>query len=95
MNVQVITNKTNDILRAYGVKKAALFGSHARNEASETSDVDILVDLSSGMSLLDFIGLKQELEEALNKKVDLVQYKQVKPVLADYILKEEVVFYQA
>ncbi len=95
MNVQVITNKTSDILRAYGVKKAALFGSYARNEALETSDLDILVDLSSGMSLLDFIGLKQDLEEALNKKVDLVQYKQVKPVLADYIFKDEKVFYQA
>lgn len=93
MNTQDLYNKTSKVLASYGVKKAALFGSYARNEQSDNSDIDILVELGKGMSLMDFVGLKLDLEDAIDKKVDLVQYKKIKPSIKNYILKDESVFY--
>jgi len=93
MDTQDLYQKTSKILSSYGVKKAALFGSYARNTQSKSSDVDILVELGKKMSLMDYVGLKLDLEDAINKKVDLVQYKKIKPSLKTYILKDESVFY--
>jgi len=56
----------------------------------EDSDVDILVEIEKPISLLDFIGIKLELEEALEKKVDLVEYNTIKPLLKERILNEQV-----
>ncbi|OGK14393.1 hypothetical protein A3A93_00390 [Candidatus Roizmanbacteria bacterium RIFCSPLOWO2_01_FULL_38_12] len=79
----------------YGIKKAAVFGSYARGDNKDDSDIDILVQLGKSMSLFDFVGLKLDLEDKLGTKVDLVQYKTIKPSIKDYILKDEVIFYQA
>ncbi len=54
------------------------------------SDVDILVKMPDELSLFDFVGVKLELEEALGRKVDLVEYDTIKPLLKDNILKEQV-----
>jgi predicted nucleotidyltransferase len=51
----------------------------------------LLVEIESDISLLDFVGLKIEIEEALGRKVDLVEYCTIKPGLKDKILKEQVV----
>ena len=77
------------ILRRYGVTKAALFGSTIRNQMRADSDVDILVQIDSDISLLDFVGLKLELEQALKRNVDLGEYDTVKPLLRERILKEQ------
>ena len=61
-----------------------------RGEAREDSDIDILVEIESRMSLLDFVGLKLELEEALGKPVDLGEYSEIKPIIKKQILEEEV-----
>jgi predicted nucleotidyltransferase len=53
------------------------------------SDIDILVQIDSDIGLLEFVGLKLELEEALNKNVDLVEYDTIKPLLRENILKEQ------
>jgi predicted nucleotidyltransferase len=90
MDVNDIKSKILPILRKYNVKKAGIFGSMARNEENEESDVDILVEIDSDISLLDFVGMKIEIEEALGKKVDLVEYNAIKPLLRKRILKEEV-----
>ncbi len=92
MNPQVeeIKKKILPILKKYGVKKAGVFGSIVRGEAKEDSDIDILVEIESKISLLDFVGLKLELEEALRRKVDLGEYSVIKPVIKDQILSEEV-----
>ena len=95
MTNQYLSDQTNSILSSYGVKKAAVFGSYARNTQTNESDIDILVELGRKMSLLDFVGLKLDLEDKLNKKVDLVQYKTLKPSIKDFILKDQSVFYQA
>jgi hypothetical protein len=94
MTAEDLNQLTNQTFQSYGVKKAALFGSRARGNAAQNSDYDILVELGKKMSLLDFVGLKQDLEEILGRKVDLVQYKTIKPALRDFILHDEKVIYQ-
>jgi hypothetical protein len=91
IDIEEVREKITPILRRYGVSKAGVFGSLVRGEADKESDVDILVEITkSDVSLLDFVGLKLELEEALGKKVDLVEYSTIKPLLKEIILNEEV-----
>ncbi len=91
MDKEDIKQKILPILQRYGVKKIGLFGSFIRGEMREDSDVDILVEIEKDISLLDFVGLKIEIEEALGEKVDLVEYNTIKPLLRERILKEQVV----
>ena len=88
-SIQIIKTKIISILKCHGVSKAAIFGSLARGEEGENSDIDILIELKGEKSLLDLIGLKIELEEVLGKKVDLVEYSTIHPFLKDRILKEQ------
>ena len=90
MNIEEIKGKILPILKKYGVTRAGIFGSVVRGEARKDSDIDILVKIESRMSLLDFAGLKLELEEALGRKVDLGEYSVIKPIIKEQILKEEV-----
>ncbi len=87
--IESIKEKILPILKRYGVTKAAVFGSFARNEAKETSDIDILVEVRPDTGLFEFIGLKHEIEDILNKKVDLVTYNALKPALRERILSEQ------
>ena len=88
-NLEEIKRKVRPVLNKYGIKKAGIFGSTARGE-SITNDVDLLVKIDRKISLLDFIGIQQELEDELDMKVDLVEYDSLKPALKEGILKEEV-----
>jgi len=88
--IEEIKQKIIPILKRYEAKRAGLFGSCIKDEINEDSDVDILVQIDKDISLLDFVGIKLELEEALGKKVDLVEYGTIKPLLKKYILNEEV-----
>ena len=88
--IEQIKEQVLPILRRYGAKRAGLFGSLVREEMTEGSDIDILVELNKDLSLLDFIWIKLEIEERLGKKVDLVEYDPLKPLLKQRILKEEV-----
>jgi len=90
-SIQEIKEKITPILQQYGITKAAIFGSLAKGEAKTSSDVDILVEIKSDASLLDFVGIKLELEEALGRKVDLVEYDTIKPIIKEKILAEQVV----
>lgn len=58
------------------------------------SDLDILILPPRGMSLLDFIGLKQDIEDTIHKDVDLVSYNGISPYLKKSILSKEQVFYE-
>jgi len=88
-HVEQIKRKILPILQRYGVKKIGLFGSCIRGEMTPDSDIDILVDIEKDISLLDFVGIKLELEEALNRKVDLGEYNTIKPFLRERIMKEQ------
>jgi len=90
MTLDEIKFKILPVLRKYEVTKAGIFGSWARGEASEDSDVDILVDLPKGKSLFDMVGIKQDLEEILFIKVDVVTYKSLYHLIREPILAEEV-----
>ncbi|PWN06052.1 nucleotidyltransferase family protein [Rhodohalobacter mucosus] len=87
-NLENIKKKIRPVLRKYGIKKAGIFGSSARGE-SVVNDLDLLVKIDKKMSLLEFIGIKQELEDELGMKVDLLEYKAIKPALKDDILRDE------
>ena len=78
------------MLRRHSITRAGIFGSIARGEATPESDVDILIELGGQASLLDFIGIKLDLEDVLGRSVDLVEYAAIKPRLRDRILREEV-----
>lgn len=75
----------------YKVKTIGLFGSFAKNEANEDSDVDILVQFSEDIGW-EFVDLKQFLEENLEREVDLVTVESLKPELKEEILRD--VIYQ-
>ncbi|MDO8636174.1 MAG: nucleotidyltransferase family protein [Dehalococcoidia bacterium] len=72
----------------YGVKTLQVFGSYVRGEQKRKSDVDILVEFSDTIDLLDFINLERRLSELLGVKVDLVMKEALKPRLKDRILDE-------
>ncbi len=85
--LEEIKKKVIPILKKADVKKAALFGSYVRGDNTQKSDVDILVDLPRGKSLFDLAGLKIDLEEKLQKKVDVITYRSICPHLKDSILR--------
>lgn len=78
------------ILKKYGARKAGIFGSVVREDFNDESDIDILVDIEKDINLLDFIGLKLEIEDALGKKIDLVEYDTIKIALKNSILEEQI-----
>tara|TARA_Y100000310_G_C20660628_1_gene804527 strand:- start:2083 stop:2373 length:291 start_codon:yes stop_codon:yes gene_type:complete len=85
-----IKKKINPILKRHDVKKAAVFGSVANGDSKKDSDVDILIEFKKDdKSLFDLGGLKVELEEKLDKKVDILTYNSLHPLLKDIILKEQ------
>ena len=94
MTIQDISIKIITVLKSEGVLKAALFGSVVRGEAGKRSDVDLLVELDDDKSLLDLVGLKLNLEEKLGRKVDIVEYAAIKPILRDIILNEQKIIYE-
>ncbi|MBU1622032.1 MAG: nucleotidyltransferase domain-containing protein [Nanoarchaeota archaeon] len=85
-----IQRKVVPLLKKYCVVRAGIFGSYARGEQKKKSDLDILVEIKKNLSLLDVVGLQLDLQKKLKKKVDLVEYKMVKPLIKKEILQEEV-----
>ena len=79
-----------EIFKEYGVTKAAVFGSFARGEEKKSSDIDLLIKMEDGRTLFDLGGLKVDLEELFGRKVDLVEYEALHPLLKDQILKDQV-----
>jgi len=90
MNAIAILKKHEaTIKRKYGVKKMGVFGSFARGEGKENSDIDVLVDFKEGAKTFDnFMELKFFLEDLFVRKVDLVTVKALRPQLKEDILKE-------
>lgn len=88
---QLLEDKREEILgiaSRYGARDVRVFGSVARGEADQESDVDFLVELEAGRSLLDLGGLQMELEELLGCKVDVVTESGLYWLLRRRILKE-------
>ena len=75
MTITMIQDAITPVLKQHGVRKAVLFGSHAKGVAKENSDVDLLVD--SGLKGWDFTGLIEDLFVSLNKPVDIIDVAHV------------------
>lgn len=88
-HIEEIKKKVLPILQSFDVKRAAIFGSLARGEEEEGSDIDLLVEFKGNKSLLDLAGLKIKLEELLKKEVDVLTYKSLHPLLKKRILNEQ------
>ena len=90
-SLETLRSHRNDILHAatkYGVRNIRVFGSVVRGEAKSGSDIDLLVELESGRSLIDRIGFMQELERLLGKKVDVVNERSLHRLIRDDVLRE-------
>ncbi len=79
-----------EISREHGATSVRVFGSRARDEASPASDLDLLVEMEAGRSLLDLIDLQHRLEDALGIPVDVLTAKSLSPYLRESVEKESV-----
>jgi len=90
LTVSSIKREIMDILKKNGVRKAALFGSIVTGGATKKSDVDILIEFGGNQSLLDLAGLEIELEKKLHRKVDVLTFNSIHPLLRKSILENQV-----
>ncbi len=90
---QLLEEKRGEILRIaseHGAREVRVFGSVARGEADRESDIDFLVELEPGRSLLDLGGLQMELESLLGRRVDVVTARGLKARIRERVLREAV-----
>jgi predicted nucleotidyltransferase len=78
----------SEVAREYSVKTIGVFGSVARDEQTERSDIDLLVEFSQPVGFVTFMRLEQFLSDRLGKKVDLVTPDALKPVIRQDVLSE-------
>lgn len=93
MGIEELRRKRNEIFRLaarHGATNLRVFGSVARGEDDERSDVDFLVEMATGRSLLDLGGLLVDLEELLGRRVDVVTEKGLRTRIRDRVLREAV-----
>jgi len=93
-----LREKILPVLLPYGVKSVAVFGSVVRGEDTLESDIDILVELKPPSERppigLRWFGLEQELEQILERKVDLVSQAALSPYIRPYVEKEMILLYE-
>jgi hypothetical protein len=89
-HIEELKTRITRTLKHHDVVRAAIFGSFARGDAEESSDLDLLVEFSGEKSLLDLVGLKLDLEDSLGRSVDVITYNALHPVIRDRILSEQV-----
>ena len=90
----ILQDRRETILRvaaSHGARDVRVFGSRMRGTARPDSDVDILVKLEAGRSLLDLIAIKQDLEDLLGCKVDVVTEAAISPYMREQVLNEAIV----
>ncbi len=94
MRINELSKRIEPTLERYGIIRAAVFGSFARGESTKSSDIDLLVEFPKSASLLDLVGLTQDLEALLHRKVDVITFDSIHPLLKDEILSEKVDIYE-
>lgn len=91
MSIQELRKYKYDILKiasVYGVKDLKIFGAVARGKEDEESDIDLVVEMESGKTLLDRLAFKLKLEDLLGKNVDVISIGALKGKLKENVLKE-------
>ena len=94
LDIEAIKKAVIQYCTKYPIKQIGLFGSYARGEADEDSDIDLIVEFEDKVSLMKVLGLKTRLEADLRKRVDLVEPDSVDADLANEIAKDTVVLYE-
>lgn len=84
----LLRQRRDELLRNYGVTEIGVFGSFARGEASDDSDIDILVAFNRPVGFFKFLKIEEHLSEWLGRKVDLVTKAALKPHIGRRILSE-------
>ncbi len=85
MNKTDIIKTIINYLKKYNVKEIGFFGSFARNEMTDKSDIDVLVEYSRGTTIFDIVKMKQELYELIGRKIDLVSKRAVRKRIMENI----------
>ena len=93
--LQFDIKKLIELCRQSGVVQIAIFGSMARGEANQQSDIDLVVKFSKPISLLRVTALERQLSEALGRKVDLLTEAAISPYLQERIKRNLKVIYEA
>jgi len=88
--LKVKRNEIVQIAASHGAKNLRIFGSVARGQAKQSSDLDVLITLEPGRSLLDVVAIKQDLEDLLGCSVDVVTEDAVSPHIREQVLKDAV-----
>jgi uncharacterized protein len=84
--INILKSQKKDLEKRYPISELALFGSYARGDNNEHSDIDILVDFNGRIGI-EFISLAHELEDIFHTKVDLVSRKGIKPRYLPFVEK--------
>jgi len=90
LNLDSIKQKSRPVLEKHNVKRAKLFGSYARGEQGEESDIDLIVEMRDGTTLIGLAELKKDLEKELNVKVDVLTQNSLLPEIRSQIQDEAV-----
>ncbi|MGC8913883.1 MAG: nucleotidyltransferase family protein [Thermoplasmata archaeon] len=91
--MDTLINKLISVLKKHDAKRIAIFGSYARGEQKEGSDLDVIVEFEKRKSLLELVSIELEIEAALGIKVDLLTRASISPYLIERITKESKVVY--
>lgn len=89
-----IKNKLIGTARKYGIKRAYLYGSYARGEANQNSDIDICIEKGKMRTLFELSGFCQDLEEELGSKVDVVTNTSISDDFKNRIEKDMILIYE-
>jgi len=90
---KLLEEKRSDIMRIaarYGARDIRIFGSAARGQLRPGSDIDVLVSLDPGRTLLDLVAIKQDLEDLLGREIHVVTEAAISPYIRERALKEAV-----
>jgi uncharacterized protein len=88
--LQILKQKNNELTGKFGVKSLLLFGSVARDEATSTSDVDLLAEFNRPVGYFGLFALQEYLENLLGCSVDLGTPDSLKPYMRDHVLGEAI-----
>jgi len=85
--INILTDQKKELEKKYPISELALFGSYARGDYNEDSDIDILVDFNARIDGFDYIRIAHALEDCFQHKIDLISRKGIKPQYLSYVEK--------
>lgn len=88
--IRILKKKAVPILKSEGVKKSHVFGSYARGDFKKKSDIDLLIEYKAPKGLLGWAHLKNALEHSLQRKVDIIPYVNVHPLMVEGINHDKI-----